>query len=60
LYVVTNKLDKEKSIAYGQFDDNIELNGWGELTIKAGYGTNQNNSLIMKAAGFLEGYLTSK
>lgn len=52
-------LDKT-AIAYGTFDDSIESNGWGQLTIKAGYGSIQSNNLIMKAAGFLEGYLTAK
>ena len=59
LYFVPMVLDKT-AIAYGTFDDSIESNGWGQLTIKAGYGSIQSNNLIMKAAGFLEGYLTAK
>lgn len=64
-----NVLNETDSIAYGIYEDTIDSNGWGILTIKAGYGASLNvkttsntdsNRLIMQAAGYLEGYLTAK
>ena len=59
-YFVANVIDKQKSIAYGIYNDSIETNGWGILSVRSGYSRQASNNLIMQAAGFLEGYLTAK
>jgi hypothetical protein len=66
LYFVPNVLNKTHGIAYGTYEDRISTFGWGILEINAGYDTNSGaqgvdrNLLIMRAAGFLEAYLTTE
>lgn len=53
-------MDK-KGVAYGNYNNTLNATGWGILEIKAECNQVQcNNSIIMYAAGFLEGVLTSR
>ncbi|KAJ8037244.1 Phospholipase B-like 1 [Holothuria leucospilota] len=53
-------LDKE-GLAYGVYNDTFQTTGWGVLNVKAGYSSKKylENDVAL-AAGFLEGYLTSR
>ena len=53
-------LDKS-GVAYGAFNDTTDTTGWGVLDVKFGPTSSYQEDLIrMKAAGMLEGILTSQ
>ncbi|KAJ8037242.1 Phospholipase B-like 1 [Holothuria leucospilota] len=53
-------LDKE-GLAYGVYNDTFLTTGWGVLNVKAGYSSKKcPEKDVALAAGYLEGYLTSR
>lgn len=47
-----------EGIAWGKFEDTIETNGWGKLTLDATPSSDVASDVKMYSAGFLEGLLT--
>lgn len=53
-------LDKD-GLAYGVYNDSFMSTGWGVLDVKAGYSSKSyDENDVAYAAGYLEGYLTSR
>jgi len=59
-FTIKDGKDSNNAIAWGYYIDNIATNGWGNLTIVTNPAGSVSDLVRMRAAGYLEGYLTAE
>ena len=55
-------MDKARGVAYGFYNSTLNVTGWGVLEIRTAGARSRgvNDTVVMFAAGYLEGLLTAR